>query len=154
MIYKYKIPGEYKIPAQVAGEELSRIEQEYGSLTPSIVLESARSEGSRLHDAFEWRDNVAAEKFRIGQASKMIRSITVVMEDDTSREPVSAFVNITVGKQKAKYININAAMSDPVTKMTTLQNALMELRAFRRKYMQLSELAKLFQEIEELEEAI
>ena len=104
MIYKYRLPGDYKIPAQVVGEELSRIEQENGGLTPDSVLESARSEESRLHDAFEWRDDVAAERFRLGQASKMIRSITVVMEDDTSREPVSAFVNITVGKQKAKYI--------------------------------------------------
>lgn len=154
MVYSYKIPGKYKIPAQVAGEELSRIEQEHGELTPSIVLESARDEDSRLHDAFEWRDDVAAERYRLDQASKMIRAITVKREDAPTKDPVPAFVNITVGKQKAKYVNISAAMNDPVSKMVTLQNALMELRAFRRKYKQLSELAQLFQDIEELEEAI
>ena len=47
-------------------QELERIARSApdGVLTPSAVVESARDEGSPLHDKFEWDDGVAAEAWR------------------------------------------------------------------------------------------
>ena len=63
-------------------QELERIARSApdGVLTPSAVVESARDEGSPLHDKFEWDDGVAAEAWRLEQARRLIRTVKVVVE--------------------------------------------------------------------------
>lgn len=53
-----------------------------GTLTPTAVLDDARSPNSPLHDYFEWNDDVAAEKYRLDQARRLIRSVRVEIEVD------------------------------------------------------------------------
>jgi hypothetical protein len=51
-----------------------------GLLQPFDVVEAARDPGSPLHDSFEWNDSVAAERYRLEQARRLIRT---VWETDT-----------------------------------------------------------------------
>jgi hypothetical protein len=53
-----------------------------GEITPHIVLADARSKRSPLHDAFDWTDSEAAEKWRIQQARELIRCVQVVFDED------------------------------------------------------------------------
>lgn len=48
-----------------------------GRLTPTEVLEEARSPESPLHDQFNWNDTEAAEKYRLMQASRLIVRLRV-----------------------------------------------------------------------------
>ena len=53
-----------------------------GTLTPDAVVKDAKSVSSPLHTHFEWDDDVAANKFRLDQARRLIRSVRVDVEID------------------------------------------------------------------------
>lgn len=139
------------VPAQVAGEELERLERKHRELTPTIVLDSARSEKSVLHKVFEWNDTKAAEKYRLQQAGLLIANLTVKIEGEQNLEPTRAFVNIEKDERKGRFINVQTAFQYQETREVVLQNALKELISFKKKYAGLNELAKVFESIEAIE---
>jgi len=51
-----------------------------GILTPSAVVDEARPEDSPLHAAFEWDDSIAAEKYRLEQARRLLRQVGLFIE--------------------------------------------------------------------------
>ena len=144
----------WSVPAQTAGERLAEIERRNGEITPQAVVDDARPEGSVLHSLFEWDDAKAAEQYRIGRASTFIRCIVVKPEpSDKVKTPVRMFVNqnpIDEGRPKqGSYINVHSALENPVSRQVVLNNARYEMRLFRKKYSQLSELSKIFAAIDE-----
>ena len=71
--------------SQEIGETLARIsDANDGELEPQAVVDSARSRRSSLHKHFDWDDEVAAEKHRLGQARTLIRCVMVVDKDSKS----------------------------------------------------------------------
>lgn len=84
----------YHATAEQAHEAFEEIRHREGKLTPAAVVDSARPKESVLHEDFEWRDDVAAEKFRQGQARQMIGAVRILRVD--SKPPVRAYVNVTV----------------------------------------------------------
>ena len=148
MVYKYQGFG-YKVDAQIVGEEIEKIEAEKGVVTARDIVDRARPKNSPIHDLFEWDNKIAAEKWRLHTATQVLCCLVKTDEDST---PQKAYVNIEV-KEATKtgiYANIKKAMSDAETREVVLQNALNELKAFKAKYSHLSELAKIFEEIENL----
>lgn len=162
--YSWKKGYQFKVSADTVGEVLNRIEKEEGKVTKESFLDYSRNENSETHEMFEWNDSVAAEKYRLRQAGKIISQleVTIVHEDIHPREieaeievndepiKISAFVNIapkapTAG---ATYYNVKRAMSDTDTRKQVLRNALFELQAFERKYKNFTEFAELFEVIE------
>lgn len=152
MIYSARIP--LKVTAQIAGEELERIERERGEITPAIVLEESRHDGAPLHDCFEWDDTIAAEKYRLHQASVIICNVQVAVTSGKKQKVTRAFVNISdkrgVGQQGA-YISIATAMRNDDTREIVLKQAIRELKAARKKYSDYSELADVFAAIDNLQ---
>lgn len=144
----------WRVSAQIAGEELEKIEARDGEITPRAVVEEARPEGSKLHNVFEWDDEKAAEQFRLTQASTLIRCIVVKPEEKDIKEPVRMFVNCNPTddgqKKTGSYINFRSAFEDPDSRAVILANAKHELQVFRNKYNRLKELAKVFDAIDEL----
>ena len=65
----------YHATAEQAHEAFEEIRRRDGKLTPAAVVDSARPEESVLHEDFEWRDDVAAEKYRQGQARQMVGAV-------------------------------------------------------------------------------
>lgn len=88
----------YHATAEQAHDAFESIRKREGKLTPEAVVEDARPEDSVLHEDFEWRDDVAAERYREGQARKMIGSVRILRVD--ARPPVRAYVNVRVIEQK------------------------------------------------------
>lgn len=151
MVYKYKAT-QYKIPAQVAGEYLNELGEKEGGLTAETLLEASRPEEALLHDCFEWDDSLAAERFRLRQARSFIGNIVAVEIQGKPVEKTRAFVSVTetAHREKGVFVPIVTAMSDERSRETVLKNALFELQAFKEKYRTLSELAKVFEAIDEL----
>lgn len=149
MVYQWK----YALPikAQVVGEHFEKLEKEQGCITPTIVLNSARSESSVIHDCFEWNDDIAAEEYRKEQAGRLIRNLTVKTIDETNIEtvPVRAYVHMKEGSGST-YISLKSVLSDEELTQQMLEQAKTELDAFTKKYATLKELSRVFNAIAEL----
>lgn len=66
-------------------DELQKIYDESGSLTPTVVLDRASDPGHPLHRKFDWDDSVAAQRWRLSQAAHLIRSVKVNVETSPSQ---------------------------------------------------------------------
>ena len=142
-VYKWKSGARLVGDPQMVGEQLARIEKR-GALTPKAVVDASRRSNAPLHDYFEWRDDVAADKYREVQAKEIIRSVELVIEGS---EPTRAFVSVTLEGGERSYVNVEAALSVQQTRDEVLATALSELRAFERKYSTLAELAEVIEAI-------
>lgn len=148
MTYQWKVAGFHKVSADVAGAVCEELEAK-GQLTAKALVDASRPEDAPLHSEFEWNDDVAAEKWREQQGRLIINQLTVVIDN---QEPVRKFFNIE--NTANTYTSIDVILKNTNTKEQLLQIALRELGAFKRKYSQLTELAKLFDAISETEEAL
>ena len=139
MIYSWKISGLYSVSAQEAGTEIEKCRDVQGFIVPQNVVEIAKSTDSILHKCFEWNDEIAAEKYRTDQASKLIRCIvTTSLDAENGRNTVRAFVNI-VNVDKQGYKRIDSVKPDEFEYI--LSCALKELQNFKSKYSSLKELS-------------
>lgn len=99
-----------RVKAQVVGEELERIHKAKGALLPADVVDESRPDEAPLHDAFEWRDDVAAEEWRCHTARNLIRSVHVVNEKEES-EPV--YVSVVTQEKEREYQPIDVIVQSP-----------------------------------------
>ena len=143
--YAWRPGSRVSIDAHKAGRELARIEKAEGELTPTAVLERARSANSALHEHFEWDDSEAAEQYRLSQAGELIRSIVVdvTYSNVEPAKTVRAFISIERGGERS-YMDTHRAMSDEALRRQVLERAWAELTAFRKRYADLKELAGVF----------
>lgn len=58
----------------VVESEIKRLYDKHGSVSPQLLVEAGRDPDSPLHKYFEWNNDRAAEKFRLGQAYSMIQA--------------------------------------------------------------------------------
>ena len=149
-VYRWKSGAHASVPAQVAGEVCAELESQ-GNLTPSALVDASRPEDAPLHGAFEWDDVIAAKRYRETQASYIIRSVEVVMQDGGG--PVRAFVSLSTDSKHREYSSIDVVLSNADKRKAMLEQALADLDAFKRKYEQLEELAAIFAAIDGLEAA-
>lgn len=98
MVYEWKMPSLYPISAQKAGEELNRIYKERGRLDAADVVEESKPKEAPLHPCFEWRDKVAAEKYREHQARNLINCVVTKKETEPGvKTEVRAFFHVERG---------------------------------------------------------
>jgi hypothetical protein len=122
-------------------ERFTAIEKRRGRLTAADVVDDARAKSSPLHLLFDWDDGVAAEKWRLRQASDLIASIEVVYKKrDGEHSTIRAYVSVT-GKRGREYAPIARAMSDRETREQILGEAKGALDAWVDKYEHLQEFA-------------
>ena len=154
-----KRPGFYlKNSAQVIGEELDRINNKYGEIRPQTVVDESRDDDAVLHPEFEWCDPVAAETYRREQARKLLRAIFVVEED---RPKTRAFECVKVVREEAEeprreervFRTREEIMADPDARAELMARAIRDAVAFRHRFAELSELAKIFEAIDQVAEA-
>ena len=69
------------------------------------MVEQSRDPSAVLHPCFEWSDDIAADKFRLHQASTLIRAVKVVIEDSEQIE-YRPFVHV-VENSEPQYKNVS-----------------------------------------------
>lgn len=150
MVYSWKNYG-YSVGADVVGKEFEAIESKYGEITSQYVLQEAADENNPMHELFEWDDTVAANKYRLHQASVLICNLAVEVEDNIEEKKLitRAYVDIS-DSDKGSFINVVSAFKNPDSKTVVLQRAYNELAAFKAKYQNLSELALIINSIDEV----
>ena len=98
MEYAWKEGVRFKTNANDAGALLETIRNQFGEVTPELVLKEARHKDSVIHNDFQWDDEKAATLYRLDTARRIIRHLRVVSEGEVTDEPV--FVHVTVGDRK------------------------------------------------------
>lgn len=172
--YSYSTGYNSKVSAQTVGEVLEEIVNSGEAVSSQSFLDASRDEDSPTHGMFEWDDSVAAEKFRLTQASNIICHLecteevyesepTEVELEEKTVEPTestyfkSAYVNVAKRSctfQKAEYVPVAVAMSNEDTRRQVLENALVSLKAFERSYSYLNEMSLVIDAIHKTEEMI
>ncbi len=145
--YKWKDRSMISLDPQVVGEHFALLTSHHNAITPQIILDDGRSKDSPTHDYFVWNDTIAAEKFRLSQAGKLLRSVVYVSIDQPDAEPIRAFVKVEEDDE-SHFVTTAYAMSHANLRAQVLNNALNELKMFRSKYAHLKELAKVFKAID------
>lgn len=139
--------------------ELVRIADENGGyLKVEAVVEAASSPDSPLHHRFEWDDTAAARKYRNVQAGVLIRQIkiTVVRRVEKTKElkitTTREFQSLLSarGEDGGGYESVIEIMSDADKRVEMLATVLAELTAYRQKYAELTELSKVWKELDRL----
>lgn len=129
MVYQWKLPGLYSVPAQAAGEELARIHEKRGSLSPAGIVDASRPEQAPLHPVFEWDDWKAAEEWRKQQAKQLVCCI-VIQQENAKSEPVEvrAFEHAQGG-----YHPVQVILREPDMKMELMRDVLKMTDSYKEK---------------------
>jgi hypothetical protein len=144
MVYQWKPGASIKVDPEVAGAVLERVRTtNNGRLTPELVVAEASPRNSPLHEAFEWNDAKAGKKWRLEQASHMIRSIEVVRVTPEQNKPIRAFVSVLRDEDRS-YTSTAHALSDPELRSQVVQQAWRDLEAWRQRHAELIEFAAIF----------
>lgn len=139
---EWKIKGLFNADAQRVADEIGE-----NSITPEQVLEKARNDkNSELHKCFEWNDGIAAEKYRLIQARKIIINLAYVPKEKTD-EPVRCF---QITREKSVYMPTKQFLVNNDEYQDLLKRAKVELESFKRRYATLSELETVFEAIESI----
>jgi hypothetical protein len=146
MVYRYRTGHGIKdVAAQAVGEAVAAIQAANdGRATPHDLVEVARPEDAPLHPAFEWDDEVAAERFREDQARRVIRSYVVVHRDERGIER-EELANVSIAEPFSEegpaYVPTRTAMEDPDLRERVVALAKSQLDAWHARYGHLEELA-------------
>lgn len=169
--YSYRQGYPYKVPAKVLGEVLDSIEEDGEEITSESLLDRSRPVDSPTHKIFEWDNTVAAEKYRLQQATAAINALQVEIEliptenevaeveihhasseDVPAQNPYkyrNAFVNVAekAPKRTAVFKPIVNVLNDDDLRQIVLKNALRELRSFEDKWGAYQEMTAVFEAI-------
>lgn len=90
-------------------EEMARLYEKHGTLTPAVVVQAAKNARSPMHDCFEWDDGEAGKAYREEQARALIRSVRVEITTDTVTVSAVAYVrDPNAGSGEQGYSSIEA----------------------------------------------
>ena len=145
MVFKWAKGSMFKVSAQVAGEVCADLEKQ-GKLTAKNLVDVSRPEDAPLHKVFNWDDAEAAELYRQEQGRLLIRCIVTVPENNV----VSTRAYYNIVKQDPNYHSINVILEDQDKYEALLKKALLELKAFQKKYAVLESLKPVFDAIDEI----
>lgn len=146
--FSYRVPGLQKVPAEVTGKVLEELEASEKGLSPRTLLDASRDVNAPLHNEFEWRDDVAAEKYRLTQAHGIITNLRIVtVQTDGSKALDRAFVVKPGGE--SQYVALQTAMSREDWRDFQLEEARRDCRDFIRKYHRLQALAGVVNSMEQ-----
>jgi len=122
-------------------DELQSIYDTHATLTPALVVDSARDEKHPLHNRFEWDDAVAGEAYRRHQAHELIQSVRVVYREADDKEgarSVRAFHAVRTEDGHA-YEPLDKITSDPMLAKILLRDMEREWKQLMRRYGQFEE---------------
>ena len=122
-------------------EALQAIYDELGELSPEVVVDRASDPGHVLHDRFVWDDSVAAARYRLVQASGLIRSVQVevVRSEDVPPVRVRAFVSdseiagVVSEETVGRYRPVAEVVSDDVARTAWFRSLERDWQALKRR---------------------
>jgi len=117
-------------------DELLRIREARGSLTPRVVFEEAKDVDHPLHDrVFDCPPEEASERYYISNAAKLLR---VTFRADVEGKPMDLrsfwVVKGTPESPESQYVPIEEIAMNPVAKTVLLQQMRRDWQRFKNRY--------------------
>jgi hypothetical protein len=110
---KYKLRRSVGVQAEVAGQELARIHENHGALTPEILVQEAEPEDAPMHPAFTWDNDEAGRQFRLLEARNIIRAVHIVDDDGADRGCAYVHVARVDDEHAGAYLPVAEVVSQP-----------------------------------------
>ena len=105
-----------KVSSKVVRDELLKLQDRKGRITPQAVVDEASDPKHPLHKLFEWDDSAAARKYRLDQARELIRSVEVVIHTESHEIEVVAYVRDPKAQARDQgYVATMTARSNPAS---------------------------------------
>lgn len=102
------------LPGVVA--ELRAIQGKNGEIKPELVVEAAKVKTSALHKYFTWDNKEAAVKYRLQEASNLLRRIEVVVIKDGEPKTLRAFEVVSRNETTSNYAPVDTAEQSIIAK--------------------------------------
>lgn len=149
-------------------EELEILRQQYGGVVPpKAVVDFARNPKTALHNEFVWDNSVAAERYRLDQARRILRvyvtyeipepehkSVSLNLVDSNTKvmpRKVRGTVSLPSDRKNGGgYRWVEDVLNDSSLREEMLETAKQELATFRRKYKKLHELSEVHEAIDKV----
>lgn len=134
------------LDAQVIGEHLEAIRKTNGRLTSMAIVEDARSPNSPTHCVFTWDDAIAADKWRLEEATTLVQAVHLVVPEQSTDEKVvttRAFVSVydeDSPRAGSCYEPLATVLGDTALYAQVCRRACAELEAFQDRYAQFQSL--------------
>jgi len=136
--------------AKEIGTSLEELKEELGEYKAVDLLEKAKNKNHRLHNYFEWENDIAAEKYRVQQAGYMMRSVRVIIKTIDGPREVPYVISIRSEiDNKRKYTTIARVLNNENYRAQAIKEAMKALNSWKNKYSMYKELTPIFQAIDE-----
>jgi len=114
----------------VVSLELQMLANKTGSLTAAAVVDAAKPKTSALHNHFEWKNTVAAEKYREEQARQLIRRVHIVNSktDDDGTTRIVKVRALIHSAQRDAYVPMATVVLDPKLREEFIERLNVNLR--------------------------
>jgi len=97
--YSWREGSRVQLDPNVVGQEIDRIYDTYGAITPETLVKEAAKKKSPLHDYFEWDDSVAAVEWRKQQGRILLGSIQIKKVGDTTPKVMNVSIKLDDGSR-------------------------------------------------------
>jgi hypothetical protein len=126
-------------------QELQGIYDQFGALTPRLVVDQARPEDHPLHSRFTWADAEAGEAYRRVEAARLIRSVKVVYRQGTDRDGPRRVRGYHAVRDEtgSVYRPADVICGDPFMRELVLRDMEREWKQLRRRYSRFEEFAQM-----------
>jgi len=142
--------AEKKNLTEQVAKRLEQLEQD-GRLKARDVVEDARDPDSPLHDCFEWDDSRAAERFRIVQARRLIRTVEYVKLGSKLLVPSVAYVRDPEAKaREGGYVRTVDLASDKDRARAAMRDELARVTSLLERTLRLAEALGLTKQVQHL----
>lgn len=115
--------------------ELERLAKINAGLRPQEVVDAARDPHSPLHDQFTWDDGVAGEKYRLWQARKLIKRVTI---DKTTPDKkvitTQKYVSVKPKEEPRSYQSVEIVATDEDLMKLALEEMERDFRRLLKKW--------------------
>ena len=154
-----------KLSPEVYGAAMKRVaNRNGGDLTDVAMVDEARPDISDIHNAFEWDDSIASEKYRIEQAAWYRRHIIVIVAKEGNDKTIhsnkfSRIAYVSVKNDSGERVHRDAVqvMTAEDTRLQAIDDCMRLLMSIRKRFAHLSDIAsinRVFQVIDEVVQSI
>lgn len=126
-------------------DELLKVRDKHGVLTPDTLLKEAKRKNHPLHDRFEWDDETAAHKYRIEQAHELIQKVKMEYVDGKGRETSIRSFHAVRTDSGFVYEPAEEIAADPVLTKLVLLDMQREWQSLQARYGHFQEFVDMVQ---------
>jgi hypothetical protein len=147
-----RIIGAKRANPQKIGEALDKIRSNTrGRFNSKTIVNAARNSTNYLHRHFEWKDSIAADKYRQEQARELVGCIEVVIVDKGTKAErrMPAFISI-IEKGGRQYHTVDDVLNSSALQGLALKQAERDFEAYERRLLQFADICDAIKAAREL----